>query len=186
MVNSALSALRAQKAEAGGEPTASKSEGKKTDSTLQRRSDSGSKKKKKEDEDDKSSAELMFEAGAQGMKEQRLLRRKVKEGNEQSTKALVSKIANLIYDKFGQLSFSQIMLALMAIYFIIWPGLKPEIRRVLQQLYLSMAKTKEIFLSKVSSKLVGVATTAAAIALRPSPPASDEDDGDSPTLHLRT
>ena len=168
VVNTALSELRAAASASGGgiPTTTSKSRG----------------KTKKSDEDEKTATETIMEAGAKTLKQERLLRKKAEDNAIISVKQIlisqVKKIAVAAHDKLSEFSFSQITAVILTFYFIVWPNLKPEMRVVLNRAYAKILNARDIFLSGVASRLVGITTTGILLSMR-SPSTSSADDNDN-------
>ena len=166
VVNSALTELRAAASASGGGATTMRS--------------------KKKDDDDRTSTEIIMEAGAKGLKQDRLLRKKaeITPTFKQAMVRILVKLADMVHDKVSQFTFSQLCTFVLAFYYVIWPNLKPEVRVLLNRFYSKIIVARDTFISGLASRLIGITTTGIILSMRPSsarPPLTlvDDDNGTS-------
>ena len=166
VVNSALTELRAAASASGGGATTMRS--------------------KKKDDDDRTSTEIIMEAGAKGLKQDRLLRKKaeITPTFKQTMVRILVKLADMVHDKVSQFTFSQLCTFVLAFYYVIWPNLKPEVRVLLNRFYSKIIVARDTFISGLASRLIGITTTGIILSMRPSsarPPLTlvDDDNGTS-------
>ena len=129
-----------------------------------------------------------MEAGAKGLKQKRTLRKKAEEKSTVTVKRLivhsVKRAMEATYNKLSEYSFSQITTMLLAFYFIIWPNIKPEMRMVLYRAYARILHARDVFLSGVANRLVGITTTGILLSMRPSPSTSTNGNDGSGTTSV--
>ncbi|MAT60716.1 MAG: hypothetical protein CMH41_03515, partial [Micrococcales bacterium] len=158
VVNTALKELRAVSATssgAAGGPT-SKTNGKKA----------------KNDDDEKTSVELVMEAGAKGLRQERVVRKQAEKAKQITVRQLalhmLMKSWQAVHEKLSEFTVSQISAMLLFAYYVVWPNLKPEARNMLNRLRLRLMEARDVFLSKMVSRLVGITTTGVLLSMRSS------------------
>ena len=170
VVNSALTELRA--ANSGANSGAIGTGGGSTTKAT-------AKKSKSTEDDDKTSTEIVMEAGAKGLRQDRLLRQKAKK-SQTSVKELIvaalKKLVMMIYEKASEYTLSQIAATLVISYYVVWPNLKPEVRNILVRMHSRLVVARDVFLSKVASRLIGITTTGVLLSMRSTITGGNNDD----------
>ena len=67
---------------------------------------------------------------------------------------------------------------MLAGYFVVWPNLKPEMRNIFQRIYLQLAYARDIFISSMATRLIGLTTTGIAGMMLSSRAANDDNSDD--------
>ena len=136
--------------------------------------------KSSKDDDGKTSTELVTEAISKGLKQDRTLRAKANANKGSTLWWLLTQIKDLLI-KFGigNLTKWQVTTILLGTYFL-WPKLKPNMRLLLNRMYLQVLSARDMIVSKVATHLIGLTTTGLTLALA-SRNNSDTDEDPEPS-----